>query len=120
MKRILNGCGRGSEPGAGRPCLRRRAMIASEKAVSESRPNQIFVLFNRSRQSTGSESIIARHALDTLDARARSGNDRKLRTRETSSGGRRVRKSLASVGVRTECSVRRTESGECRRNVSNT
>lgn len=36
---------------------------------------------------------------------------------ETSSGGRRVRKSRASVGVRTEWRVRRTGRGEWRRRV---
>ena len=120
MKRILYGWGRGREFGAGKPCRLRRDMMASAKVVSESCPNQILVVFRSSRHKTGSESMIARQDFDTLDARARSGKERKLRTSETSSGGRSVRKSLASVGVRTEWSVRKTESGECRRKVSST
>ena len=120
MKRILYGWGRGREVGAGKPCRLRRDMMASAKVVSESCPNQILVVFGSSRHKTGSESMIARQDVDNLDARARSGKERKLRTRDTSSGGKRVRKSRARVGVRTECSVLRTDSGECRKNVRST
>jgi len=53
-----------------------------------------------------------RQALETLDARARVGKVRKVRMWDTSSRGRRVRKSRARVGVRTEWRVRRTGRGE--------
>jgi hypothetical protein len=54
---------------------------------------------------------------ETREARASVENGRKLRMWDTSSGGRRVRKSRAKVGVRTEWRVRRTGSGEWRRSV---
>jgi hypothetical protein len=95
----------------------RRAKMELAKAPSESPPNQILVFLRRSRQRTGSESIMARQDLETRDARARVEKGRKLRTWETSSGGRSVRKSRARVGVRTECRVRRTGRGEWRRRV---
>lgn len=113
----VDGVVRGASRDRLRSVCRRFAQIAEAKAFSESPPNQIFVLCSRSRHRTGSESIVARQALETRDARASVGNGRKLSTWETSSGGRRVRKSRASVGVKTECRVRRTGRGECRRRV---
>lgn len=91
---------------------RRRAYMALAKAVSESPSNQILVLLRRSRQRTGSESMMARQDLETREARVRVENGRKDNMCETSSGGSRVKKSRANVGVRTECRVRRTGSGE--------
>src|SRR6267142_7235086 len=117
LNRTLYGLARDKSLGCGKPALRRRRMSASAKARSESPPNHNFSLFNRSRQRTASESIISRHDLETREARAMQLKGRKLRTWDTSSGGRRVRKSRARIGVRTECTVRRTGSGECRRRV---
>jgi hypothetical protein len=50
----------------------------------------------------------ARHALDTRDAENSEEGGRNDRTIHDNSAGSSVRKSRASVGVRTECSVRRT------------
>lgn len=61
--------------------------------------------------------MMALQALHTRDARASVEKGRKLRMCETSSGGKRVRKSRASVGANTECKVRSTERGEWRKRV---
>ena len=58
------------------------------------------------------------HDRETREARATVENGRKLKICETSSGGRRVRKSRARIGVRTECNERNTGKGECRKRVN--
>jgi len=58
------------------------------------------------------------HDRETREARATVENGRKLKICETSSGGRRVRKSRARIGVRTECKDRKTGKGECRKGVN--
>ena len=88
------------------------------KEASDSPPNHIFVLLSKSRHNTASVSMIVRHDRETREARTTVENGRKLNICDTSSGGRRVRKSRASVGVRTECKVRKTGKGEWRKSVS--
>jgi hypothetical protein len=117
LNNTLYGLARDKSLGCGKPALRRRRMSASAKARSESPPNHNFSLFSRSRHRTGSESMMSRHDLETREARAMQLKGRKLRTWDTSSGGRRVRKSRARMGVRTEWTVRRTGNWECRRRV---
>lgn len=70
-----------------------------------------------SHQSTASESMMALHARETREARARADDGKYDSTWDVSSGGNCVRKSRASVGVRTEWRDRSTGSGEWRISV---
>jgi hypothetical protein len=76
LNSALYGCGGGSAPGGSAPACRRRACSARANARSLSPPNQMRVPFSRSRQRTGSESTIARHAVLTRAARASVANGR--------------------------------------------
>ena len=102
LNRTLYGLARDRPLGCGEPALRRWQTSASAKARSEWPPNHNSSLFSRSCQRTGLESMISRHDLETRDARTMQLKGRKLRTWETSPGDRKVRKSRAGTGVRTD------------------
>src|SRR6267142_1407925 len=102
LNRTLYGLARDRPLGCGEPAPRRWRTSASAKARSEPPPNHNFSLFSRSCQRTGLESIITRHNLETREARTMQLKGRKLRTWEASPGDRRVSKSRAGTGVRTD------------------